>query len=241
MLSTTLSVSAALKVAALFSSAYFVHTAWNKISASCPCNYKSVKVKVCTEALCPGCQEFVLKQVIPTYSSLGPKVMDLQIVPFGNAMLSNKTVECQHGLGECDANTWEQCMIAVFPKPFEYLPMLECLENTLPMGSHPEKFPPSIFEKCAQEVSLEFPKIQYCHDNADMAWKVLQRAAKDTPKEHKYVPWAVIDGKHMDEEHDDLLQAVCKAYVAKGGSHPACSSKTTSSFSTKRSLFDPCH
>jgi two-component SAPR family response regulator len=59
-----------------------------------------------------------------------------------------------------------------------------------------------------------------------MAWKVLQQAAKDTPKEHKYVPWAVVDKKHMDEEHDELLTVVCKAYMEKGGSHAACNNTT---------------
>lgn len=215
-----LSVSAALKAVALCCSLALIHTAFTK----CPCRNKRIHVKVCTEALCPGCKEFVLTQVIPTYTTLGKDVMDLQIIPFGNAIYhpDNQTATCQHGVGECDANTWEQCLIAVYPKPSDYLKMLECLENTLPMGSHDDKFAPSIFETCAQEASLEFPKIQYCHHDHDIANKLLQRAAKETPKEHTYVPWAIVDGTHMDEEHDDLLQVVCKAYTKKGGTHAAC-------------------
>jgi len=238
MVSGALTFSGAVKSAALFASFFLTHTAWK--FSSCPCN-KRVKVKVCTEALCPGCQEFVLKEVIPTFQKLGNDVMDLQIVPYGNAMMKNKTVTCQHGVGECDANIWEQCLIYSYPNPQDYLPMLECLENALPMGSHDTKFPVDTFEKCAIEASLAFPKIQYCHDDKKTAWKVLQKAAKETPSEHKYVPWAVINGEHMDEEHDDLLGAVCKAYVAAGGSHPACKSTTgTLARLEKTSLFDPC-
>lgn len=231
MLSSALTFSAAVKSFALFTSVFLVHSAWKH----CPCK-KRVKVKVCTEALCPGCQQFVLKEVIPTYQALGDKVMDLQIVPYGNARMKDETVTCQHGVGECDANSWELCMIHAFPDPKQYLPMLECLENSLPMGSHDEKFPVSIFETCAQEANLAFPKIQLCHDDPATAKSVVDKAAKDTPSDHKYVPWAIINGQHMDEERDDLMAAVCKAYEAAGGSHPAC--KMTSM--EKRYLFDPC-
>jgi hypothetical protein len=45
----------------------------------------------------------------------------------------------------------------------------------------------------------------------------------DTPSDHQYVPWIVIDGDHLDaEEQDKFKIEICKAFVAKGGSHPAC-------------------
>ena len=227
MFSGALAFSAVLKSAAVLTASFFV--VQTTLKWTCPCN-EHVKVKVCTEALCPGCQEFVLNDLVGTYQKLGPDVMDLELVPFGNAKLSNKTVACQHGVGECDANSYEQCMIHTYPVPKQYLPMLECLENELPMGSHEEKFDVEIFEKCARQAGLDFPSIQFCHDDPTTAWQVLHKAAKDTPSDHKYVPWVVIDGKHLDVEHEDLLEEVCKAYVAKGGSYPACKSATLESF-----------
>jgi interferon gamma-inducible protein 30 len=187
----------------------------------CPCN-KRVKIKVCTEALCPGCRDFVLEQLITTYDILGGEVMDLQVVPFGNAMLVNKTITCQHGVGECDANSYEQCMIHSFPHPTQYLPMLSCLEHALPMGSSPTKFPVDIFEQCAKQAKLDFSPIQDCHDSPLLAWKVLQEAADATPAYHTYVPWVEIDDNHLDLESKNFMEEVCKAYEAKGGSHPAC-------------------
>ena len=63
------------------------------------------------------CEQFVQKQLIPIYSQLGPVVIDLQVVvPYGNARRRRRrinnsttttttttTIECQHGIGECDA------------------------------------------------------------------------------------------------------------------------------------------
>jgi interferon gamma-inducible protein 30 len=190
----------------------------------CPCN-KRVKVKVCTEALCPGCREFVLEHLISTFDILGSEVMDMQVVPFGNAKIENKTITCQHGVGECDANTWEQCMIHFFPHPEQYLPMLSCLEDSLPMGSRTTAFPVEIFETCAKHANLDFYPIQQCHDDPALATKVLQDAANATPADHTYVPWVEIDDNHLDIQSQDFMEQVCKAYVAKGGSHPACATK----------------
>jgi interferon gamma-inducible protein 30 len=189
----------------------------------CPCN-KRVKVKVCTEALCPGCREFVLEHLVSTFAILGSEVMDVHVVPFGNAKIDseNKTITCQHGVGECDANTWEQCMIHFFPHPEQYLPMLSCLEDALPMGSSSTAFPVAVFKTCAKQANLDFYPIQHCHDDPALAAKVLQEAANATPADHTYVPWVEIDDNHLDMESQDFMEQVCKAYVAKGGSHPAC-------------------
>ena len=124
---------------------------------------------------------------------LGPTVMDLEVVPFGNTKIENTTVSCQHGVAECDANTYEQCMIHSFPHPKQYLLMLSCLEDVLPMGSRSTKFPVDVFETCAMQANLDFSPIQDCHDSPVLAWKVLQEAADATPDYHDHVPWVEID------------------------------------------------
>ena len=148
--------------------------------------------------------------------------MNLEIVPFGNAKMDDKQVSCQHGVGECDANSYEQCMIYSYPDPNLYLPMLACLEEKLPMGKRESKFPVNVFEMCARNVSLDFAPIQECHDDVDMAWKILKQAADATSDYHDHVPWIEIDGIYMNEETREFMEEICKAYQAKGGSHPAC-------------------
>lgn len=183
-----------------------------------------LKVLVCAEALCPDCLRFVNEKLVPAYKLLGPDVVELKFVPFGNAKInvSNQTVVCQHGAGECDANSYEQCIIAAYPDPHQYLPMISCVYDALPMGRRDTKFTSEVFYRCADTADLYFPRIQGCHDNPKIAWRFTLQAAKATPDYHDHVPWIEIDGNHFDEERQDFVQELCKAFKANGGSHPAC-------------------
>jgi interferon, gamma-inducible protein 30 len=154
--------------------------------------------------------------------------MKLNVVPFGNAQLDQLTqkVTCQHGVGECDANSWEQCAIEqTFPKV--YMEFLNCLENTLPMGKAEQAFPDSIFLGCAAMTEgLDDAALLRCHDNPMMQWQLQQQYAEATP-EHNYVPWVLVNGKKIDEENDDLLEVVCQEFMANGGSAGACDATTS--------------
>lgn len=181
-----------------------------------------VKVLVCTEALCPDCENFLQTQLVPAYLQLGPEVMDLQVIPFGNAhRQSDGAIICQHGEGECDANVYELCAIYMNPDPKDYLPFLDCLTRVLPMGHHDDPLDPSLFETCAG--SLWWSGIKACHDTPGAVRQLIQTALDNTPKDHTYVPWIEIEGTHLDEETHDFKTEICKAFVAKGGCHPACS------------------
>jgi interferon gamma-inducible protein 30 len=192
-----------------------------------------VKLQAYTEALCNGCGHFMLEHLIPTYEKLGADVIDLEWVPFGNAKLldanGNHTLECQHGQAECDANSWEQCAVHVYhDKPSVYLNMLKCLETALPMGHQDTPFDESIFHKCVG-CCTDFSKLKACHDNPMLAWQLQLQASQATPEDHEYVPWVVINGIFFNVETDDLLQVICKAYTAGGGSHPRCDDDDTTS------------
>eukprot|EP00545_Synedropsis_sp_CCMP1620_P007928 CAMPEP_0119015266 /NCGR_PEP_ID=MMETSP1176-20130426/10718_1 /TAXON_ID=265551 /ORGANISM="Synedropsis recta cf, Strain CCMP1620" /LENGTH=214 /DNA_ID=CAMNT_0006968545 /DNA_START=61 /DNA_END=705 /DNA_ORIENTATION=+ len=182
-----------------------------------------VKVRVCTEALCSDCKNFVHKTLIPVYSQLGPDVMDLQLVPFGNAHLQRDgSVKCQHGVGECDANAYELCAIQASPNAKDYLPFIGCLAETLPMGRSNEPLDQQLFQQCAESNNLWWSRIQACHDIPQAIGNLVKKAASETPADHTSVPWIEIEGDHMDEEKLDFKTEVCKAFVAGGGSHRAC-------------------
>jgi len=157
-------------------------------------------------------------------------VIDLQLAPFGNAKIisdnDDKTVTCQHGDAECDANSWEQCAIFVYPLPDKHLPFFGCLEGTLPMGHEDVPFDAEVFGKCADESGLEFDRLRDCHDNPETSWALQEKYANMTPDDHDHVPWVLIDGWKFDEEKEDLAEEVCKAYTRKTGGlpHPNCAS-----------------
>lgn len=167
-----------------------------------------------------------MNQLYDTYHALGPDVIALNVVPFGNARLdaSRQAVQCQHGPGECDANAWEQCAVEHVPAPV-YVEFLECLERRLPMGFAADVFPEELFLSCAVAVDgMDAHALKKCHDNPMLRWQLQEKYAKATP-EHDYVPWIVVNGKKMEEETENLLDVVCKEYTNAGGmAPPACSS-----------------
>ena len=190
-----------------------------------------VKVKVLDEALCGGCKEFVNTQLSPVYQSLGATVIDLQVIPFGNARYipddkdpAKQVLDCQHGKAECDANSWEQCVaILLYPYPPRYLPFIDCLYKELPMSYSDEIFDRGIFADCARQAALDFETIAQCHDDEYQAGALQQVAFALTPDYHDYVPWIEINGEHVELEDDtSFLKAVCKAYTESGGTHPYC-------------------
>lgn len=199
----------------------------DKGSQYLPGEVEPVKLKVLVESLCPGCRQFMLKELFPTYQLLGPAAIDLEVVVFGNAQIDvdAKELDCQHGPAECDANSYEQCAVAIYPHAYRYLPYLHCLDEELEMGYHDEKFDAAVFSKCARKSTLDFQSIKECHNDKDQAWK-LQKEASEQTSDHDYVPWVEINGKHtFDEDKDDLFTAICKAYRKqnKGQSaHPLC-------------------
>jgi interferon gamma-inducible protein 30 len=180
-----------------------------------------VRVQVSLEALCIDCQHFVLEQLVPTWNELSSAVLDLEVVIFGNSHLSTatQTVTCQHGAAECDANVYEQCAIDNYPYPDRYLPFLECLYTELPMGKAVTPFAPSLFATCARRAALDVGALQACH--AHDSWPMQVQSAAKTPKDHDHVPWVVVEGQYVSEEHS-FQEVVCEAYRKKGGRHAAC-------------------
>lgn len=193
-----------------------------------------VKVLVCVESLCIDSKRFVLNQLLPAYQLLGSEVIDLEVVVYGNAQMDvdSKTIQCQHGEAECDANIYEQCVISLYPHAYRYLPFLGCLFTDLTMGRNNERFDTSFFSECARESALDSGSIQNCHDDPNQAWKLQVMNARRTPQNHDHVPWVEINGlRTIDEDHDDFVAAVCGAYQRAGGRHPACTSSRSGALS----------
>jgi interferon gamma-inducible protein 30 len=188
----------------------------------------AVQVSVYVEALCIYSKRYFNEQLVPTYDQLGSQVMDLNIVVFGNARidLTNKTLQCQHGVAECDANSYNQCAVDIYPYPDRYLPYVTCLFNSLPMGKQIEPFSKAIFASCARHAALDAHALQQCRDDPERAWELQKQAAAMNPSELSHVPWVELNGEYMDLDQN-LLASVCQIYMESGGSHPACTSSHT--------------
>jgi len=185
-----------------------------------------VDVLVLVESLCPGCEQFIRTILTDAYFQLGPLVINLTVIPFGNAKVvdpDTHEVKCQHGLGECDGNVYELCAIHLYPQPEQYLPFLECLTHKLNPGYDNSTIHPCAFKGCATEHHLSWPAIEACHKND--YWPMLQDAAEKTPA-HDYVPWIVVEEEHVEMTEDmDFVTVICEAFQKKGGSYPACTGR----------------
>ena len=187
-----------------------------------------VQVLVCVEALCIDSQSFFHDQLMIAFNALDHTVMNLTVVSFGNAKLpsdDSHNITCQHGVGECDANAYEQCAVHLYPDPAQHVPYLACLFAALPMGHRDDPFAQwTGLEPCAHSHHLDFGLLKQCHDDANLSWKLQQEAAKATPARHDHVPWVEINGMPMDEESTTLLREVCHVYEQAGGHAAGCSS-----------------
>ena len=170
----------------------------------------------------PYCEEFLTDTLWPAFQDLGTTVMDARVIPFGNAAINEeaKTVKCQHGGGECDANTYELCAIEMVKHIEDYLPFLVCNAKSLPAGFRTGPFPPALFQACATEAGLWWEALLACHDTPSLAWQVTLKAAQDTP-EHPYVPYVLLNGTPL-ADGADFYQEVCRLYKEQGGNHPKC-------------------
>jgi interferon gamma-inducible protein 30 len=204
-----------------------LHRSASAIVSASTSSSPAVQVSVYVETLCIYSKKFFNDQLVTTYAQLGSQVMDLKIVVFGNARidLTAKTLECQHGEAECDANAYDQCAVDIYPYPDRYLPYLTCLFNSLPMGKHIEPFSKAVFASCARHAALDAHALQQCRDDPERVWELQKQAAAMNPSELDHVPWVELNGSYMDLEQD-LLASVCQLYMESGGSHPACSSHT---------------
>ena len=129
------------------------------------------------------------EDLAPAYEKLGATVMDLQVVPFGNAEYvpkkdgsKNLVLKCQHGEAECDANSFEQCVaLMLYPYAPRYLPFLQCLNEQLPTGYSDEDLDRNIYSGCAKQAALDWESIAACHDSKDTAKAMQQVANALTP------------------------------------------------------------
>lgn len=139
-------------------------------------------------------------------------------MPFGNAQYNKITGEatCQHGHLECVGNAWEQCAQAHYPETAAWFPFYYCIEAN---GQEGVTTLPT--QMCADLANMDHGALETCVNGAE-GKALLKKAYEETPADHQYVPWVVINDK-LWSQTGSFKAAVCKAYKAGGGTEPdAC-------------------
>ncbi|XP_010440630.1 PREDICTED: gamma-interferon-inducible-lysosomal thiol reductase-like [Camelina sativa] len=180
------------------------------------------------ESLCPGCQMFIVDDLVKFFDSDLETITDVKLVPFGNAKVSdNMTVTCQHGEEECKLNAFEACAIKILTKPKSQYTFIRCVENNT------EHFQQECFQGFRDEKD-----VNDCY-NSDLSKKLILENAKQTmslkPK-HVFVPWVTLNGKPLYDKLDDLVSQVCNTYKGKAPLPKQCNPSALSEKKTTSKL-----
>ena len=171
------------------------------------------------------CGDFVKNELADAVSGLGAdfrKVMNLTLVPFGNAIgpLSPPPVwDCQHGNNECIGNRWEQCAISHYPT--NHFPFFLCMEKCGGPCQEQGAFT-KLAKKCAASSNLNFTTLSTCFDGPE-SQQLQQRFHDLTPADHQYTPWVVVDGTMLSDT-DAFKKTLCAAF--KGTAPAYCARET---------------
>ncbi|GFN89146.1 leucine rich repeat protein [Plakobranchus ocellatus] len=175
------------------------------------------------ESLCGACQEFIVHQVVPTWSKLEASgILQVHLIPFGNAKETKVgekyTFECQHGPDECQGNIVETCTIHYFPKEKDHIVFIGCFEQKYD-ESHDWQ---ATLETCAKAANFSQAKVAEISQcvSGDLG-NTLEHAMAARTGPHQWVPWILLDGVLNMDAETRLLELVCDAY--KGAKPTVCS------------------
>ncbi|KAF4670325.1 Lysosomal thiol [Perkinsus chesapeaki] len=182
-----------------------------------------VNVDLYYESLCPYCRDFITEDLSHVMNQPDlEKHINLTFVPYGNAKINEttKTITCQHGEDECHFNFYEGCMIAEGGQD-----QLNTFRSVFAIEGS-EKLTDDAAEDACKKFGLNFNAITTCR-NSEEAYElqrgfaktgvsgllilclplVTEEARRDFAE--KYVPWIVVNGKHIEREK--FAETLCKA------------------------------
>jgi interferon gamma-inducible protein 30 len=190
--------------------------------ASPPDSSDKVRLGLYYESLCPYSANFVVNYLVKIFETGLISVVDLHLVPWGNAKLrANNTFDCQHGPVECLLNTIEACAISVWPDLNKHFSFIYCVETLVYEHKYSE------WETCFDKLGLDATPIYECYTSGNGTELELQYAGETNTLQppHEYVPWVVVDGQPLYDDYENFTSYICEAY--KGAILPNTCSDTS--------------
>ena len=177
----------------------------NTIKAKPPCP----KIQVYIESLCPDCINFITKSFKDFYESVQkPNLAEIEFIPFGNAneTYNNETkkyeFKCQHNENECYGNLIETCAIQMMGRIKSYSVII-CIETNI--ENYEEDFNKTL-EFCLSDDKETLEEIKECV-KSDIGNFYQHQMAQKT-KEHKYVPWIIVDDYHDKDDEKAIIESL---------------------------------
>ncbi|KAF8006073.1 hypothetical protein BT93_K0388 [Corymbia citriodora subsp. variegata] len=200
-------------------------------SPSLSADGEKVKLSLYYESLCPGSADFIANHLVKAFENDLINIIDLNIVPWGNAQIDNRTGAfiCQHGEDECYLNTIQACAIEVWSDLERHFNFIRCVEGNVSEGglqswkvsaAYQEESSSSnvaaskVWESCAEELKLEEAGIYMCYTSGRGRELELQYKTETDQliPSHQYTPWVTVNDKPLYDEFLNFVDFVCKAY-----------------------------
>ncbi|CAJ0955602.1 unnamed protein product, partial [Mesorhabditis belari] len=189
---------------------------------------KPILITLLYESLCPGCQNFITHQLYnQVFLKFPPSVVQIELVPYGNAKIKEGEIVCQHGEEECQINKFESCLIDSMNNDFrQYIPVIYCIESQLSNKIPFDKAQSKCFRTL--NVTSDVERMTQSCLVSKLSTKLQLAAAARTdnvqPEKHFAVPWVLFNNVSLASAQDltaDLPLVICQWY--KGDTKPkAC-------------------
>ncbi|XP_057457390.1 gamma-interferon-responsive lysosomal thiol protein-like [Lotus japonicus] len=191
-------------------------------SSSSSSHENKVTMSLYYESLCPYCADFIVNNLVRLFQTGLISSVNLRMVPWGNAWIAHDgTVVCQHGDDECFINTIEACAITIYPDVEKHFRFVHCLERLTLEGRHNE------WMNCFHMTGLGTLPVD-CYRSGkgkNIELKYATETAQLNPP-LRFVPWVVVNNQALQEDYENFVTYICRAY--KSHSKPdACTSLST--------------
>ncbi|TYH22442.1 hypothetical protein ES288_A04G128800v1 [Gossypium darwinii] len=193
------------------------------------------------ETLCPYCADFITNDLVKVFLSDLYTIVNLKLVPWGNADILGDEPLCQHGEDECYLNTIHSCVIYYWPDVKKHFDFIRCTEQQS-SKKRLVKNRAAMWKQCSEKLGMSAHRINKCY-TFGYGLKLLLQYANETAKlkpPHEYVPWVVVDNQPLKDDFENFVKYVCEAY--KGADKPeACKTQATSVSSTHDKMANRIH
>ncbi|XP_031379211.1 gamma-interferon-responsive lysosomal thiol protein isoform X1 [Punica granatum] len=180
---------------------------------------QKVTVSLYYETLCPYCANFIVNSLVKVFEKGLISIVDLRLIPWGNGWIqSDGSLSCQHGPDECLLNAIEACAINVYPDVNRHFRFVYCIERLTLEGRHNE------WGSCFGEAKMGSSPVD-CYNKGN-GYMLERKFAGETARlnpPRRFVPWVVVDGQALQEDFQNFVSYICRAY--RGSQIPeACTS-----------------
>ncbi|XWS59993.1 hypothetical protein CRYUN_Cryun08bG0169900 [Craigia yunnanensis] len=175
-------------------------------------NNEKVTLSLYYETLCPSSASFISDDLVKVFQNDLDTIVNLRLVPWGNALIVDNRTHCQK-------------------KHFEFI---RCTEQQI-LKRWPVKTKEELWKPCSEKLILSEDLIKKCY-NSGYGDKLELQYANETAHlypPHEYVPWVVVNNQPIRDDFGNFVKYVCQAY--KGDHVPeACKAQSSNVSSTNK-------